>query len=136
MVLCSILAIIWFFLVLKWDVNTDFKKWKENKPIKHTKEGIIRALLLLPSVVLLTLPDFTIWKLLAAASLEASVWWELFDGLYNKKRGFKWRFNGSQEPDDSRLDKFLYHLSDSKETLLKWGLIILSLCGYIVSIFA
>jgi hypothetical protein len=60
------------------------------------------------------------------------VWWELFDGFYNKMRGFKWRFNGTIDADDSKLDQFLYKIGDTWEGILKIGLILISLIAYIL----
>lgn len=65
--------------------------------------------------------------------MEGAIWWEFFDGFYNKIRGFSWRFNGTVDPDDSFLDKLLYKLSPSQETILKWGLIIIFTTLYILT---
>jgi hypothetical protein len=125
-------AIIWFAGVLIWDVASDVRKWKNNIPINHTKEMITRCLLLTPSALALWLNNFSIVALPIVLAMQGAWWWELFDGFYNKMRGFKWRFNGSKDPDDSRLDSFLYHMSATKQTLLKWGLIALSTTLYII----
>jgi hypothetical protein len=114
------------------DIQSDYKKWKDNKPVNHLKEWIFRALFLVPSIVLLSLPNFPFWKLITASLLEAALFWELFDGFYNKVRGFSWRFNGSKDKNDSWLDKLLYNLSPKQQMLLKWGLISIFTTLYII----
>lgn len=64
--------------------------------------------------------------------MEGVLFWELFDGFYNKIRGFSWRFNGSKDEDDSWLDKLLYNLSPKQQMLLKWGLISIFTTLYII----
>lgn len=127
-----ILSIIYFFGILGWDISSDYKKWKKDIPINHTKDALLRILLLLPAIIGLSLHNFSILMLLIATTMVFSWWWELFDGIYNKIRGLSWRYNGSFDPDDSKLDTFLYHLNTTQETLLKWGLILLSTSGYIL----
>lgn len=100
-----ILAFLLFAGVLYWDVTTDYKKWKENKPVKHFKEGVLRALLLVPSILLLALPHLSLWKIVTAAAMEAAIWLLLFDGFYNRLRGFDWWFLGSVDEDDAWWDK-------------------------------
>lgn len=134
-----ILAVIWFAGVLYWDVQTDFKKWKLGIPVKHRKEAIVRSLLLAPVFIGLIwnyLPtNFgrTIYYSFVTLGLMFSIWWELFDGFYNKKRGYSWRFNGTVDPDDSKLDRILYGLNNTQETILKWGLILIFLILYLVT---
>jgi hypothetical protein len=81
-----ILAALCFGGVLWWDVSSDYRKWLKGIPINHFKEGVIRSLLLVPSTLLLGLPDIISWQTAFGALLQFSVWWELFDGWYNKKR--------------------------------------------------
>jgi hypothetical protein len=128
-----LLGILSFILVLVWDVLSDYRKWVNKIPVKHTYEALIRGLLLIPSFVFLVLPkEQSITLYFTTAALISSVWWELFDGFYNKIRGFKWRFNGSRDPDDSKLDMFLYNIGDTWEGVLKISLIILFLTFYII----
>lgn len=130
-----LLAIIWFFGILYLDVESDFKKWKNNVPVKHTKEAIERGLMLLPTFGLLMVhTNWRVWDVLITMGLMGSVYWELFDGLYNTLRGFKWRFNGSVDEDDSILDKFLYKIGDKWEAVLKLGLIVLFLFLYFLTL--
>jgi len=81
---------------------------------------------------MLLLNNDPLYKIPVILGMQGAWWWEFFDGFYNKLRGFSWRFNGSHDPDDSKLDKFLYHLTRRKQTYLKWGLIILFTTLYII----
>ena len=126
----QLFAYFWLFLILYFDVITDYNKWVKDIPVKHTKEAIIRIILLTPSVLSLLCPlnfngmgDFLL-RLIIVYGAILSIYWEFFDGFYNNIRGFKWRFNGSVDEDDSFLDKFLYKIGDFWEGVLKWILII------------
>lgn len=101
----TILAIICFLVVLYWDVQSDYKKWLNNIPVKHTKEAIIRALLLIPSLLCLILPDIAILKIIVSIALMSFTYLLLFDGWYNVKRGQNWWFLGTIDKDDSWWDK-------------------------------
>jgi len=126
-------ATIWFILVLWWDVWTDYKRWQRKIPINHVDEWVLRIVLLAPTIHLLSLPYDPVWIFLPASLMVGALWWELFDGFYNKIRKFPWRFNGTVDPDDSWLDKILHKLSPLQETILKWGLIVISTTLYILS---
>lgn len=135
-----ILSLILFFIVLGWDLRSDYKKWKEGVHVKHTKEALTRGLLLIPAISLLVVPKvintsfwYFLWVSTVSVGLYGSLWWELFDGIYNKLRGFKWRFNGSVDSDDSKLDRFLYKIGDFWEGVMKVGLILLFLILYITT---
>lgn len=128
-----IIAALGFIGVLWWDVISDYKQWRKKIPINHGNELVLRAFLLIPSILLLVLPYSSLSNILAAILMEGAIWWEFFDGFYNKIRGFSWRFNGTVDPDDSFLDKILYKLSPSQETILKWGLIIIFTTLYILT---
>jgi hypothetical protein len=135
-------SLILFFFVLQWDVESDYKKIKEKIPINHFKEGVIRILLLIPSIFLFALPkiyysdkinlDVCTLYLGLSTGVLFSAWWEFFDGWLNKKRGYKWRFNGSIDPDDPVLDKFLHKIGDFWEGVLKITLIVSFLTAYIL----
>lgn len=101
-----LLAVMLFFLVLWWDINDDYKKWKNNISVKHGKEALIRILLLIPSIILLnfTLP-IDIVKILLTIALEAFTYLLLFDGIYNIKRRQNWWFLGTVDKDDALWDK-------------------------------
>lgn len=118
----NILAIVCFFLVLYWDVQSDYKKWLNNIPVKHTKEAIIRALLLIPSLLCLVLPNITILKILISLALMGSTYLLLFDGWYNVKRGQNWWFLGTVDEDDSWWDKFQRKIKLKTLKILKIGI--------------
>lgn len=131
-------AIIWFFCVLAWDIITDYNKWLKSRDINHTKEWWLRVALLIPSTILFTIPmsyDLPLFLavMLAPVFMQAFVWWLLFDGIYNKLRGFGWWFNGSDDGanKDSKLDIFLMRLKDWQEAVLKIGLAAGSIILYI-----
>ena len=128
-----IIGIILFFCILYWDVTTDYKKWKNDIPVNHTKEGIIRSLLLSPVPLLLSLPFITIWELVITIPLVGFMWLLLFDGFYNKVRGFNWWFLGSEDKDDSWWDKFQRRIPLKILKITKIGiplLLIICLCIY------
>lgn len=128
-----IIGIILFFCILYWDVTTDYKKWKNDIPVNHTKEGIIRSLLLSPVPLLLSLPFITIWELVITIPLVGFMWLLLFDGFYNKVRGFNWWFLGSEDKDDPWWDKFQRKIPLKILKITKIGiplLLIICLCIY------
>lgn len=140
-----LLGIIWFFVILKWDVDKDYKKWvllnstgDKKYLVNHFKDGIIRCLLLIPSTLLLVLPTYDliilqiIIKYLVVIALQAFVWWEFFDGWYNKKRGYSWRFTGTNDKDDALSDNFLQEFTPFEIGLGKWTLIMIFLISYII----
>lgn len=127
----EILAGVLFFIVLYYNVNSDYKKWLKNIPIKHTRGWFLRVLELIPCIFLLVYPTFNIKSIVSSFFLIGSTWWEFFDGWYNKKRNFKWRFNGSKDKDDAFLDKVLRKLSPTQQAILKYSLIIISLLLFI-----
>lgn len=128
-----ILGILLFVGILWWDITSDYHKWKRNIPINHTKEMIIRCFLLTPSALCFWLYNFSLTSLPIIILMQGAWYWEFFDGFYNKIRGKDWRFNGTLDNDDSRLDSFLYHLNNKQEAMLKWGLITLFTGGYIIT---
>lgn len=138
-IISYIVAVLWFFGVLRWDVYNDYKKWKEGIPVKHRKEAILRGLLLSVTLTLLIWPKLhadvwqwhSLWVILLTIGLVGGIWWLLFDGWYNKIRGFKWGFDGSVDKDDSWLDWILYHVNDTIEMVAKLVIIVCCGIGYI-----
>ena len=120
-----LLAAIWFVIVLYIDVKTDYKRLQTNT-INHKRGFILRSLGLLPSFFCLLLPvnEHIILKSLTIIGLLGSFYWELFDGFFNLKRGYKWRFNGSDDKDDAVSDNILQKISPLEQAFLKIGLII------------
>jgi len=133
-----LLAAVLFYVILKWDVKSDLKKLNEGKLVKHGVEWVFRALLLSPTVLLLSLPFYLdstleiILKLSISAALTAFTFWELFDGLYNKGRNMPWRYNGSDEAHDASTDKFLKKYTAKQQAFIKLGLISISLIAYLI----
>lgn len=126
-----VLAILYFSIVLAWDITSDVHKWKINIPINHTKEAGIRILILIPSIILLSIPHFTIIKLLLSILLHFSLWWIIFDGFYNLLRGYDWNYTGSIDDDDATLDKVLRKLGPIWSNILKISILIISLTFYL-----
>ena len=103
------LPIILFFAVLYWDLATDVKKWRKEQTIYHTKEAWLRCGLLIPSTVLFTVlhPGQTVWVLVCSLLMQFFTFWFLFDGLFNRMRGFKWNQPPSMGgKDNSFFDRF------------------------------
>lgn len=123
------------------DLIIDLRKWEDGEPINHSWEAVVRAVLLLPSVLLLTgfwvrkgkivTPGRWLLSILASGFLIASAWWFLFDSTFNILRGFPMFFNGGVDYNDGYLDKLLRKMEDWQEALLKIGLVMLSLWAYI-----
>lgn len=137
-----ILGILLFAYVLHWDVNSDYKKWKNNIPVQHTKEAIIRALFLAPSFFCFFLPisNLILWqsvvKFFVTFFMMQAWWWELFDGFYNKMRGYSWRFTGSNDKDDAQYDNILQKMTLLEILALKWSLIIIFTTLYLILHFS
>jgi Na+/H+ antiporter NhaC len=112
----SIIASILFAVVLFYTVSRHYKLWRtaqqqpnagEATPIKHRNEFWLRALLLLPSLALFILAkDFNLHTFMNSVSMVAYLFWFLFDGLFNLKRGKDWWFIGTIDKDESYFDNF------------------------------
>lgn len=148
MILNYLISLLLFSLILYQEVNLHNKRLNEGKVIRHKEEWLIRAVLLLPSIIMLSLPynnkyDFNttfliiiiILKLLLSGVFFAFLWWELFDGFYNTKRKKPWRFLGTIEQDESSADNFLRKFSTKKQAIIKIGAIIISLSLLVLSKF-
>jgi hypothetical protein len=133
----TLLAFLWFSVVMYIDIQTDYKRIETNT-IKHGRGLILRSLGLLPSFGCLYFPleslviPFLIVKAIVIIGLLGSVYWEFFDGLLNKKRNKPWRYNGSDDPNDASTDNFLQSLTPKQQRNLKWWLIITFITTYIV----
>jgi hypothetical protein len=129
-----LLCIYWVYRVLKWDVETDYAKWIEEQPIKHTKEAYERIALLAPPLVGLSciLHVNFATALIVTFLFLFFTYWTLFDGWYGlkRKRGF---FDvGSEDgKDDAITDNFLQKLKPWQHKLLKLGGITISLFLYL-----
>lgn len=98
-------AIIWFTLVLIWDLRTDYRKWKR-APFDHKKKWQ-RGVLLTPSILAFALPigGALFFKLVFSWFLVGFVYWVLFDGLFNIIRRLPWNYVGTPDDWDSKLDE-------------------------------
>lgn len=104
------LAVISFLAVLAWDVITDYRKWLIHRAVDHGAEAWLRVLLMIVPTVLFCIshtPQFDIWVLANVALMEFFTFWLLFDGLYNRIRGYGWWFAGSDDEDDAWLDNII-----------------------------
>ena len=124
-----ILAIVWTFVVMHIDVHTDYKRI-ENNTINHSRGTQLRVVGLIPSFGCLYFPlsSLTIWYILAKIAIVSGVlfsyYWEFFDGWLNTKRGYSWRWNGSNDEGDAKTDNFLQNYTPIQQMLIKWVLII------------
>ncbi len=140
-----LLAIALLYLILRWDVFTDFKKWIKYQNVKHGSEWRLRALLCLPVVILFTMAHpqengyswGTFWAFVCSSFMVGFVWWLLFDGWYNLKRRhylkktgahpdyytqFDWWYIGSfyeQGHSDSLLDKLQFWIGRTGSMVIK-----------------
>lgn len=136
MIIGVILAILWFILILYIDIQSDYKRLETNT-INHKRGAILRSVALLPTYMCLLFPVYGLawWiillKAISVGIVTASVWWEFFDGLLNKKRGKPWRYNGSDDDNDAVLDNFLQKYTPKQQMMIKWGLILISIISYI-----
>lgn len=127
------LAILIFGGILYLDVLSDYQRWKENKSLPHFKQWVQRILLLSPSILLLSIPNLDITTLTISSLLEGSTWLLLFDGFYNKIRGFDWWFMGSIDKDESWWDKIQRKIPLKLLKVLKIGVPILLLIIFIIN---
>lgn len=120
--------------VLVWDLVSDYKKWKKEIPVAHTREGWVRLALLLPSLFFFALPiyhdyfpnwKFFLYAVLSPSALLGSYYLFFFDGIYNLLRKQKFFFPGTDDPDDSITDDFFQKLTPLQHALTKIFLIIL-----------
>lgn len=107
-----LIAILLFLLVLRHDIRTDYRKWLKGLPVLHTNDALYRTLLMLPAFVFFLLAHGKgDWRLMVSIiCMLFFTYWLLFDGLYNKVRGYGWWFTGSDDPDDAATDNFLQNI--------------------------
>ena len=121
------LAVILFVATLTIDLVTDYKIWLNNhKTIDHDRGTWLRAIGLVPAIILFTLSvgwSFPYWLIASLISflVVGFNYWNLFDGIFNLLRGYSWLFTGSDDPDDSKSDNFLQSISLTEHILLKLG---------------
>lgn len=120
------LAIILFIATLAIDVITDYRRWLNSRSIDHNRGVWLRAIGLIPCIILLTLSigwAFPWWLISGLISflVVGFNYWNIFDGIFNVLRGYGWFFAGSDDPDDARSDDFLQALSLTEGILIKVG---------------
>ena len=120
------LSVILFILTLAIDLFTDYKRWLNTRAIDHNRGTWLRAIGLIPCIILLTLSigwSFPWWLISGLISflVVGFNYWNLFDGIFNVLRGYGWFFAGSDDPDDARSDDFLQALSLTEGILIKVG---------------
>lgn len=157
--LTILIGTAWFFAVLAWDVNADFKKWRKAISVRHRSEWRKRVLLVLPSIALITMAHpaqsgfcwASFWVLVDTASMLGFGWWLLFDGWYNTRRRnyliktgaapmyynpFTFFYTGSFNEEghsDSWLDKMQFLLGNTLSKIIKVTGVSVSLTVYILS---
>lgn len=136
MILILIISIAAFIAVLLWFLHRDLKKWGASIPIDHGGKSVLRRLLFqLPSAIgFIWFADWNLWAFPVAYLMMNFTWWEFFDGIFNIRRNFHWRFNGSfNDPGhtDPWTDKLLRRMAPWQQAVLKWSLIGISVFIYI-----
>lgn len=116
-----------FFLTLAIHLAYDLKK---RVNINHKIESRFRLIGLIPATILISIPIS--WSAVAVPLIVMSVYWFLFDGLFNIFRKYNWWFTGTNDPDDAATDNFLQKLTLTQHCLVKIGAIILSLLAYLL----
>ena len=126
-------SIVLAALILWWDIQSDFKYWKQKKDINHSNQGFKRLMLLTPSIIMMAIPiTWVSTKLLVIVAIillcvlisfgVIGFWyWLLFDGLYANKRRYNFWNLGSDDAGDGKADNFLQSLSKSQHIALKIG---------------
>jgi len=126
-------AILLFFAVLIWDLISDYEKWLKERKVNHAKEGWLRAtLLLIPTLILISAhPNKTLWPVVYTLLLEGFWYWFLFDGIYNRIRGFDFWYTGTNDKDDAKTDNFLQSMPPWVHKVIKITAVIVATWLYI-----
>lgn len=127
------IAITLFLVVLGADLWTDYRLWQDGLPINHVRGAWLRTAALMPTVAILAgfwprwgelgIPEKWLALLATTILMVGAVFWTVFDASFNLLRGFPPMFNGSVDPDDSKLDTFLMTIPALWEAVLKIGLV-------------
>lgn len=130
---CIILAAILEHLILLWDIEADFKFWKQERPINHSNQGFKRLMLLSVPIILYSIPLYwkvdSLWLQIGIIVLIVGIsflhvcfrYWLLFDGLLSNKKRFNFWNLGSDGPEDGVTDNFLQKLPKWQHIALKVG---------------
>lgn len=137
-----ILAIVLFVLLLLWNVDRHYQKWRfgqqqpdtgNTTPIIHIPETIIRILVFIPVLALLIVSKgVTIINIIESCAALFFTFWLFFDGLFNLKRGRNWWFIGTVDKNESFLDNVKRKLGQFWTKVVQIGLFILSIIIYII----
>lgn len=130
-----IIATVILLLIVCIKLLINYEDWINVRPINHTKEWCFMAIAAAPAIYFYTMASSLAWYLAAplSAAMMAFFIWLLFDGLYNKVRGYNWWFTGSDDADDARTDNFLQSIDLWLHKLIKIGGNILLIATYIIT---
>jgi hypothetical protein len=132
-----IIAILLTLAILTGKLVYDYNLSKKELPVDHKKEWKLIAIGSIPSVILFSLGAHGFsWNALLsspfAGLMIAFFIWLMFDGIYNKLRGFGWWFTGTDDPDDASTDIFLQKLKLWQHIAVKVGGFILFTVLFII----
>lgn len=136
-----ILAIILFILLLLWNVDRHYQKWRYGQqqpdtgnttPILHVPETIIRIIAFIPVFALLFISkEMNVLTAIKSAAVLFFSFWLFFDGLFNLKRGRDWWFLGTVDKNESFLDNVKRKLGKTWTKIVQISGVIISLFFYI-----
>jgi hypothetical protein len=137
------IACFLFVVVLIYSVQRHYKLWRtaqqqpnagEATPIKHAFEFRMRILMLLPVCALfIHAKSWTVLIGSATILMIGFVFWFLFDGLSNLKRGKDWWFIGTIDKDESSFDNVKRQLGPVWTKIIQISLAAVSVLLYIFS---
>jgi hypothetical protein len=136
-----LVSCILFFAVLGLFLALHFRRWLQTRGVNHKRTALIRCACLLPSTAGFTMasPGQHFWVFILAAFMQAFVFWVLFDGFYNRLRGFKWWYGGGHndptEKDDSILDQFISSTNGFLGQIIKLAGCGITITVYIITLF-
>lgn len=129
LLICGVLL---FLAVLKWDLWSDKEKYLEgNYFFNHTEDGLLRLMLLIPSMVCFGLFQ-SLTVVIVTPFMVCFLYWFWFDGLYNHTVLKKWFFGTYGTT--SKLDRFLRNLTWVGAFVLKITLILISTSLYLKNV--
>jgi hypothetical protein len=124
------LCIILFALITAGFIIWDYSYWLKHKAINHNNRFWLRAISFVPVAgwFAYLAGGSYLWALFISLVMVASVFQNLFDGIFNILRGLPWFFPGSDGPEDGKIENLL-----QKYPWLQWvkvGIAIVSLIIY------
>lgn len=134
-----ILALISFFVALFAHLYFDFNRWKQHRPIDHSKKWrtVLWVALLVPSIYFFTAAHSGswLWVLANVLLMEFFIYVFLYDGLYNSWRHFDWWFTGSDDGNqDAVTDSFWRSIGKGWTQMIKISGMIVTTVVYIVTL--